>query len=427
MWILVPSYEPDERLLVLVRDLLAGTDAGVSTGSPTPSASSHPVPALRPTGVLVVDDGSGPAHRAVFDAAARLGAVVVSHEVNHGKGRALRTGAAWLLREAPGHDVVCVDSDGQHRPADVAAVAADVARASGAGERACVLGVRRFVGDVPLRSRVGNRASAALLTLVTGQRVSDTQTGLRGYPAAVLPWLLEVGGDRFEYELSLLLAAPRAGVAILERPIETVYLDHNGSSHFRPLQDSVRVMLPLLAFAASSLLAFVLDAAGVLVLGALTGNLLLAVVGARAVSAGTNFLVNRRLVFGAAHGRRPLASQLLRYAALALGLLAGGYLGIRVLTDAGLPLLVAKVVTDAALFLASFGLQRAVVFAGSGQREDRDEEVRLRRERAQVPGAQAELLPQPGGRDVGNEIVGRVAPTRPEAQHDAARGRQVRR
>lgn len=422
MWILIPAYEPDERLVTLVTALQQAAEP--------------------PTGILVVDDGSGPAHRHLFDAVARRGAVVVPHAVNRGKGAALRTGVAWLLRHAPGEDLVCVDSDGQHRPDDVAAVARRLAVASAAGERCVVLGVRWLIGDVPWRSRFGNRASTALLALVTGQRVSDTQTGLRGYPAAVLPWLLTVPGDRFEYELRLLVAGPRAGVAVVEHEIATVYLDDNASSHFRPVRDSVRVMLPLLTFAASSLGSFALDALLVLAIAGTTSNLLLAVVGARVVSGVANFFVNRRAVFHAhdpERGRRETLRQAGRYAALAVATLAASYLGVRVLTDAGLPLLVGKVLTDAALFVASFGLQRSVVFsggagpatdtgaaAGSGVREDRDQEVGLRDERAQVPGAEQQVLAQPGRHDVGGQLIGRVAATRSEAQDDAPPRGQVR-
>jgi len=422
MWILIPAYEPDERLVALVTALQEAAEP--------------------PTGIVVVDDGSGPAHRHLFDAVARRGVVVVPHAANRGKGAALRTGVAWLLRHAPDEDLVCVDSDGQHRPDDVAGVARRLAVASAAGERCAVLGVRWFVGNVPWRSRFGNRASTALLALVTGQRVSDTQTGLRGYPAAVLPWLVTVPGDRFEYELRLLVDGLRAGVGVVEHEIATVYLDGNASSHFRPLRDSVRVMLPLLTFAASSLLSFALDALLVLAITAATSNLLLAVVGARVVSAVANFLVNRRAVFHAherERGRSETLRQAGRYAALVVATLAASYLGVRVLTDAGIPLLVGKVLTDAALFAASFGLQRSVVFrggpglstdtgaaAGSGVREDRDQEVGLRGERSQVPGAEQQVLAQPGRDDVGGQLVGRVAAARTETQDDTTLRRQVR-
>ncbi len=84
--------------------------------------------------------------------------------------------------------------------------------ARGAAEPgAVVLGSRLFVDEVPWRSTVGNVASRLLLRAVTGLRLVDTQTGLRAYPAGLLPWLAQVPGDRFEYELEVLLRGAPGG------------------------------------------------------------------------------------------------------------------------------------------------------------------------------------------------------------------------
>ncbi|MGV1006122.1 MAG: GtrA family protein, partial [Candidatus Nanopelagicales bacterium] len=228
---------------------------------------------------------------------------------------------------------------------------------------AMVLGARQFAGAVPFRSRLGNEATAWAVRFTSGLRLADTQTGLRGYPAALLPWLLSVPGDRYEYELSALLAAQAQGIRIVELPIETVYHDGNAGSHFRPLADSARVYAPLLRFAASSLAAAVIDFVGLLALMAATGNLLMAVVGARVISATVNFAVNRRLVF-----RQPrsasLTSAASRYAALAIGLLICNFLLMWTLTSLGLALLAAKLLTETVLYLTSFAVQHRVVFRG---------------------------------------------------------------
>ena len=117
----------------------------------------------------------------------------------------------------------------------------------------------------------------------------------------MLPWLVGVPGERYEYELNLLLEATQAGCLIRTVEIATIYLDDNASSHFRPLADSVRIYAPLLKFLASSLAAFVIDTVALLVLLAATGSLLVAVVAARGLSSAVNFAVNRRVVFR--HGR----------------------------------------------------------------------------------------------------------------------------
>ena len=287
MIVLVPAYEPDRRLLELLADL-----------------PHHQV--------VVVDDGSGAAYAPVFDDAAAVGADLVRLEANRGKGAALKAGFEHIRHRWPGHDVVCVDSDGQHRPADVERVAgrlADTGR--------IVLGTRRFTGPAPARSRIGNAITRLAFLAATGRTVTDTQTGLRGFPAHLLPWLSAVPGQRYEYELNQLLHAVRDGHRVDQVEIETVYLDDNASSHFRPLVDSARVYAQLLAFSASSLVGFALDTVLLLALVWLTGNLVLSAVAARLVSASVNFEVNRRWVF-ARHGRPPAGWRAAaRYAVLA--------------------------------------------------------------------------------------------------------------
>jgi glycosyltransferase involved in cell wall biosynthesis len=230
MIVLAPVYQPGDHLLSLVTEL---RDAA---------------PDLH---VVVVDDGSGPASAPVIEAARGLGCTVLRHGVNRGKGAALKTGFRHIADAHPGRPVVCVDADGQHAVADILRVAGR-ARATGR----TVLGVRRFDGDVPLRSKVGNAVTRLLFRAATGRVVLDTQTGLRAYPHDLLDWLRSVAGERFEYEMNVLLEAARAGHPMDEVVIATTYHDDNASSHFSSLSDSVRIYRPLLGFAAASLLTF---------------------------------------------------------------------------------------------------------------------------------------------------------------------------
>ena len=229
---------------------------------------------------MVVDDGSGPDYQPVFDGAAGLGCTVIGYAGNRGKGHALKAGLGFIADHFPGRDVVCADSDGQHRVDDILRVAERLPAASDV----MVLGSRSFSGNVPARSKIGNTATRWLFRLATGESIPDTQTGLRRYPAAMLPWVRGVPGERYEYELNLLLEARQAGYLIRTVDIDTVYLDHNAGSHLRPLADSARIYAPLLKFLASSLTAFVVDTAAFLVLAAVTGSVLFAVVGARGIS-----------------------------------------------------------------------------------------------------------------------------------------------
>lgn len=336
MYVLIPAYQPDARLPRLILELHRADPS---------------------TKIVVVDDGSGQKFSDIFEASATAGAHVISYEHNRGKGYALREGFTWIRDVASDSQecVVTADADGQHTLNDIFRVG-----------RTCtdtgksVVGVREFVGHVPARSRIGNTATSALFWLATGWKLKDTQTGLRAFPVALLPALLEVQGDRYEYELRVLLHLAKFRHPVTQIPIETIYEAGNPTSHFRPLQDSARIWAPLLKFAASSGVATVIDYVLVLVLNALTGALFFPVIAARLVSASVNFAMNRR-VFEATGV--PLRRSALRYAALAVAVVAGSYTMLAVLTGIGIPLWIAKIIADTTMYLVSYSAQSRYVFA----------------------------------------------------------------
>lgn len=335
MHIIIPSYEPDDKLLGVVADIKHHLDAKI----------------------IVVNDGSGPAYDHFFQACQDSGALLLTHPVNRGKGAALKTAFAYLLENAgEGDTIVTVDSDGQHLVEDIVRVANRTRVEQGR----LVLGSRAFVGQVPFRSRFGNKVTAKLFQFVTGQGVTDTQTGLRGFTGEMLPWLLSLDGDRFEYEFNMLLEAKRAGYQLVEEPIETVYLEENKSSHFRPIQDSLRIYAPFVKFMLSASAAALLDMSLFFVLMAVTRNLLLSVVVARVLSAGLQYSLNAHLVFKQSSRRFRF---MVRYALLVVGILACNYLLLNSLVGLGIGLVFAKLLTETVLFLVSYRMQNNVVFA----------------------------------------------------------------
>lgn len=338
MIVLIPAFEPGPALPALIGEL-AILD-----------------PASR---VLVIDDGSGPAYDAVFSCAAANGATVLRHARNLGKGAAIKTGLRHVLDTHPA-DVVTADADGQHTANDIVRIGEELARSHVCAAPPMILGCRNFSGTVPFRSRFGNALARGVFRVAAGWRLSDTQTGLRGLPREMLVWLSEQPGDRFEYEQTVLLRSRQAGWSVREAPIRTVYLDGNASSHFRPLVDSARVALPLILFAASSFAAFLVDALLMLVLAAVTGQLILSIVLARIASASVNFALNRRIVFRGA--TRPRAKNAARYALLAVLLLASNIVWMSTLTSFGVPLAVAKIATEIVMFVLSYAIQKNFVF-----------------------------------------------------------------
>lgn len=208
--VLIPAYEPGRELVTFVRAL-----------------------ARRFSRILVVNDGST---RGIeyFEAVRTNVETILVHPVNRGKGAALRTGIKYV---GDGVDVVTADADGQHAVEDVVRVA----EALKSHREGLVLGVRDLAfGHIPFRSWWGNSWTVGTLWLCTGRRFRDTQTGLRGFPAAILPRLLSLPGDRYDYELAMLASVRRFRWPVFELPIRTIYSPGNATSHFSPLKDSFR-------------------------------------------------------------------------------------------------------------------------------------------------------------------------------------------
>ena len=211
---LIPAFEPENELINLVIQLY---DAHFK--------------------VILVDDGSGENYRRIFSTAKRFADVLV-HETNMGKGKAIKTGLAYVKRHYPENTVVVtMDADGQHSVSD----AVRVAEAAADETKSLVLGVRCFGRDVPKRSRFGNTVTRFVFRAVTGLGVSDTQTGLRAFGSEQIPFMLGVDGERYEYEMNVLLKYAKGKIPIIEVKIATIYFDNNEGSHFGTFKDSFRI------------------------------------------------------------------------------------------------------------------------------------------------------------------------------------------
>ena len=269
---------------------------------------------------VVVNDGSGAEYDSIF-AWIPSGCVFLNHEVNRGKGAALKTAMAHILAELPQCDLaVTADADGQHRYEDIMKVT------SLAGERphTLVLGSRKFDGDVPLRSKLGNGITRQVFAAASGVKVYDTQTGLRAFSRESMEKFVSIPGERYEYEINMLLYAARNGISILEETIQTVYIDDNSASSFHPVRDSLKIYMCILKFVASSLAGFAVDFVMLFVFKAIFSflparlSLLLSVVLARVVSAAVNFTLNKVVVFQINGSWK---KEILRYDALAIVIL----------------------------------------------------------------------------------------------------------
>ena len=366
---LIPAYEPEQKLIGLTADL---REKGFD--------------------IVVVDDGSGPEYRDIFGEL-EMQATVLTHPQNRGKGAALKTGLRYInkymaytesVRTAAGTAtvsgrdavIVTVDADGQHLPDDVLRVAE-----ISAGRRdALVLGSRALGKDIPARSRFGNTVTRHVYSAATGVRVHDTQTGLRAFHRSLIPRLLEIEGDRYEYEINMLMKLAAEGVPVIEERIETVYEDNNSGSHFRTFRDSFRVYKEILKFSASSLASFAVDYCMYALLLAVTGTagiangLIVSNIGARLVSGTVNYTLNKKLVFRSRTGFAKSAAQ---YVMLAAFILAGNTIVLSTLAGTlGINSLAAKLITEVVFFAISWTVQKYVIFFREDAGAENDEPER---------------------------------------------------
>ena len=399
MVVLIPAYKPEDKMLILLESLIKEVrNASVAAGEQKRSkktvtgekADTEEIGEI--DGIVIVDDGGQEEYRALFDKAEEMGCHVVHHEVNRGKGAAIRTGiqAAIDLFGADIH-IVTADADGQHLPKDILRVVRTLFEKN-AGREAdrpvLVLGVRDFSGEnVPLHNRLGNRITAVFFQIITGTACGDTQTGLRGIPAGLLPLSLKTEGDRYEYEMNFLTEAVR-NADLVQIPIETVYEDGNRTSHFRVVRDSLLIYKKPLRYAVTSAGSAVVDWSLFLLLLKIFGGSAFTsgAAGAAGLSAGKgsaarmagsaaavarigsglfNFELNRRWSFqSGGHAGREAARYLIVFGG---NLLCNAGM-ISAFSYAGVPAALGKAVADISLFVANYYLQKRWVFRAPRKR-----------------------------------------------------------
>ncbi len=346
MLVIIPAYQPDEKLKRVVLSLREKTN--------------YPI--------LIVDDGSCDACQPLFTDLESY-ATVLHHAQNMGKGRAMKTAFAYAyehFRDEGG--LITVDADGQH-------LTEDIIRVCDAWEKnpgALVLGSRKFTGNVPKKSMFGNTVTRLVFSVATGVKVYDTQTGLRAFAINAIPKMMELKGERYEYEINQLLYCTRNHIPIDEVTIETVYIEENKSSHFHPFRDSWRVYKIILLFVSTSLFCFGFEWILFTLLGVaithLRGSamllvndavaLLMQTIVARVCSALLNYSLNRRVVFQS-RNRTSLARYIL-VASMIYGI-NYGLLYVQTVLLA-MPDWISFVIAQLICYPLSFLLQRMFVF-----------------------------------------------------------------
>ena len=350
--IIIPAYEPDFKLVSLLQEIKLATDYDV---------------------VLVNDGSSSESALAIMEQAQEY-AHMLSHTSNLGKGVAIKTALAYI-RDNIEEDcvIVTMDADGQHKVSDAIRVCekAMQKRAS------LVIGSRRFSGKVPIRSRFGNSVTRFVYRLATGIKVRDTQTGLRAFGNELLEFMLGIAGNRYEYEMNVLLECTREEIPVYEVPIDTVYINDNQSSHFDTVKDSYRIYKEIIRFCASSLIGFAVDFCAYSLMLIITRDLSTAMsltisnIVARMISASVNYYINKKYVF---KSKDSYVKTALKYFSLAAGILIANTLLLNMLVKFVLGnKVISKLLVEVGLFIISWLVQRFVVFKKQSDKEAHNE------------------------------------------------------
>ena len=355
--VLIPSLSPDEKLPAYVKELLQA-DFGL---------------------ILVVDDGSAPEYQPIFSEIAGWDRCAVTHhEVNRGKGAALRTGFAYIQEKTALRGVITADSDGQHTVPDTLKLAAELGK-----KEEVLLGSRDFSRNnpnVPPKSRFGNRMTSGVFRVLYGQWLPDTQTGLRAFDRGLIDFMLSVSGDRFEYEMNMLIQCSAKKIPMRPITIETIYHEENKGTHFHPIRDSWRIYKLLLGsffrYSAASIISFLIDylilslmmfwvfkdRPDITLLGIpFSFKALVATPIARVCSAPLNFLLNKNFVFQTKNAPGAVRRYIiLAVCALVITTFVFGFLDHYVHTNFLHILL--KIVIDVAMYVINYRIQKAWVF-----------------------------------------------------------------
>lgn len=355
--ILIPSLEPDNKLLSYVNKM---KECGLRD-------------------IIIVDDGSGNAYQTIFRKLADNGCVVLHHLENRGKGCALKTGFFYIKEKYDEFAcVVTVDSDGQHAVEDVVRIV----ELSKQNQQALTLGIRDFnKPGIPIKSLFGNRFASLVFFLLYGKSLADTQTGLRAFGMPLLEFMLSIGGDRFEYEIKMLISCVQGDIPIQMEKIQVIYEDNNEGTHFKPFLDSIKIIGTMfyyfIRFLSSSVLSAAVDI-GIawFLLDFLRTflqfeylRILIATAMARVISIGLNYVLNRHFVF---QDKESDGKSLIRYLMLCVLIIMLSTTGIYALHKIFfVNEKTGKIICDTLLFILSYQVQQRWVFVKGDRRNDK--------------------------------------------------------
>ena len=337
--VLIPAYEPDNNLIELVNRL-----------------------SKENLSIIIVDDGSGEKYNYIFDSL-KDKVRIISYKNNKGKGYALKTGFKYIKEEYKNnYIVVTMDSDGQHTVEDAIKLCDYIENNSDK----LVLGKRLRNKKTPFRSRIGNEITKVVYHISTGINIYDTQTGLRSFSDKLMDTMLEIDGDRYEYEMNVLLSLAKMKIDIKEIEIESIYIDNNSKSHFNTVKDAIRIYKQILKFSLSSITSFFLDYVLYSILVFSTQNIFISNILARIVSGTANYSMNKKLVF---NNKGNIYKSAVQYIFLAVFILILNTCILNILvSNLNINQYIAKILVEIMLFIISWLVQKYYIFNKKGEK-----------------------------------------------------------
>lgn len=333
--ILIPAYKPDYKLKELVNNLKENYFKEI----------------------IIVDDGSGIGYNEIFDEIEEIKEChLIRYSPNKGKGHALKTGFNYIIDNYENREIgiVTVDADGQHSIKDIISVGNEI------DSESIVLGVREFGDNTPMRSKVGNEFTKTIFKLMIGLSISDTQTGLRGFNIDILKDLIQIEGERYEYETNMLLFFKKKDINIKEVEIDTIYIEENESSHFNPIKDSIKIYLCLFKYCLSSIIAFLVDNIIFAIAISLLNNIFVSIIISRIISVVVNFTMNKSFVF---KNSDKDISIFIKYCLLALfNVVVTSTILKYIVNKYSVNVIVFKILIETILYFTNFYIQKRYIF-----------------------------------------------------------------
>lgn len=331
--ILIPALNPNEGIIKLVKELKEENFFNI----------------------IVINDGSNEENRKYFDILKNEYDIkVLKHDVNYGKGKALKNGIKEVYNENV-LGVVTVDADGQHLVKDVKKVAEKLK------EEKIVLGERDFKSckEVPFASKIGNKFSSLYFKLLTGIYLKDTSTGLRGIPKKYFDIALNTQGDRYDFEINFLKEMYYNKLDFNSVNIEIVY--ENRIKNYRIIKDSIIIYKEFFKNLISSLICAIVDIVLFWIFTININYIFLSNVLARICSGILDFTINKFWVCNKKDSKKTY-SEFIKYTILFIVQMLLNSLIVTVLSNIFEAIILIKLLVNLILYIVNFFIKNRYIF-----------------------------------------------------------------